>query len=83
MMDSRLIFLHGDVIIPVMTQVRILQVLWLCACRKAQTGPRGLANAGKESAEKSHWVTSRHPRTVNRHRWVGSKSAKAYERTLV
>ena len=82
-MDSRLIFLHGDVITLQMTQARILLVLWLWTSRKAQANPQGQAHAEKESAEKSLEVTSRRPRTVNRHRWVGSKSAKAYERTLV
>jgi len=83
MMDSRLIFLHDDVIIFQMTHARSLSVLWLWTGRKTQANPQGQANTGKEWAEKSLVVTSRRPRTVIRHRWMGSKSAKAHERTLV
>lgn len=82
-MDSRLIFLHDDVIIRTMTQTRSLLVLWLWTSRKAQRNPPGQLHGGKASAEKSRTVRSRRPRTVNRHRWMGSKSAKAHERTLV
>ena len=82
-MDSRLIFLHDDMIIPNVTHAQILLVLWLWTSRKAQVNPQGRTNVGKEWAEKSIQVMSQRPRTVNRHRWMGSKSAKAYERTLV
>ena len=56
---------------------------WLYASRKGQVKPKGRSDSGSRGAEKSHAVTSSGDRTVNRHRWVGSYSAKVYERNIV